>query len=404
MQHRACADFFVNDVVLGSIPDTARLARYRRNPSKGPGILFFSGGTALRDVCPCLTTYTHNSVHIITPFDSGGSSAELRKAFAMPAVGDIRNRLMALADTGIQWNHDVFQLFAHRFPQEKWSSQLVEELCELARGVHPLMAGIPEPVRETIRNHFQYFLECMPDSFDLRGASLGNLVLAGGYLANRRRLAPVIGLYSRLVHALGTVLPVVNGDYHLAAELADGRIVVGQHLITGKESAPLSSPVQNIWTVAGLLDADPVESEIPARVAEQIGRADLICYPVGSFYSSLGANLLVRGVGRAVAAQACPKVYVPNPIPDPECPGLSVADLTQRLLHLLRRDAGEDCPAEALLNVILVDSVNGRYPHGLDLNQIQKLGVSVLDCTLLVSDGSGRLDPEAFTATLLSLA
>ena len=69
-------------------------------PDGGSRILFFSGGTALAPVAAELSRHTRNAVHVITTFDSGGSSAELRRAFDMPAVGDIRARIMALADRG----------------------------------------------------------------------------------------------------------------------------------------------------------------------------------------------------------------------------------------------------------------------------------------------------------------
>ena len=65
-----------------TIPDPILLERYARTPDIGPKILFFSGGSALQGLCRELVTYTHNSIHIITPFDSGGSSAVLRKKFA----------------------------------------------------------------------------------------------------------------------------------------------------------------------------------------------------------------------------------------------------------------------------------------------------------------------------------
>ncbi|MFW5958104.1 MAG: GAK system CofD-like protein, partial [Desulfosalsimonas sp.] len=67
------------------LPDPVRLARYEKLPDLGPRLLFFSGGTALRELSAQLIGYTHNSIHIITPFDSGGSSAELRRVFHMPA-------------------------------------------------------------------------------------------------------------------------------------------------------------------------------------------------------------------------------------------------------------------------------------------------------------------------------
>ena len=63
-----------------SVPDPLRVARCRRAPELGPRILFFTGGSALRDLSIVLKRYTHNSIHLVTPFDSGGSSAALREA------------------------------------------------------------------------------------------------------------------------------------------------------------------------------------------------------------------------------------------------------------------------------------------------------------------------------------
>ena len=74
-----CLDFISRSARL---PDPLRIARCRRAPELGPRVLFFSGGTALRDTSRKLVGYTHNSIHLITPFDSGGSSAHLRRASA----------------------------------------------------------------------------------------------------------------------------------------------------------------------------------------------------------------------------------------------------------------------------------------------------------------------------------
>jgi CofD-related protein of GAK system len=385
------------------VPDWIKLERYRHTPALGPRVLFFSGGTALRDSCAELVRYTHNSVHVITPFDSGGSSAVLRKAFAMPAVGDIRNRLMALADTSLQGNPEIFKLFAYRLSKTDTREQLAAELESLARGRHRLIACVHDPMRKIIRNHFREFIERMPEDFDLRGASLGNLLLTAGFLANRRHIDPVIFIFSKLVRVLGMVRPVVNKDLHLAVRLADGKIIVGQHMITGKESAPLQKSIADIWTVQGLDDPTPVQATVRRKMKRLIGEADLICFPIGSFYTSVAANLLVAGVGAAVAANACPKVYVPNTLPDPECVGLSVSDLVERLLALLRRDAGEDVPVESLLNAVLIDSRNAAYPAGLNKKRIQALGVEIIDCPLVQGDGSAGIDPEKLVPALMSL-
>lgn len=85
----------------GSVPDPIRISRYHKAPELGPRILFFSGGTALDQLSKKLKNFTHNSIHLVTPFDSGGSSAKLRHAFDMPAIGDLRSRMIALADETI---------------------------------------------------------------------------------------------------------------------------------------------------------------------------------------------------------------------------------------------------------------------------------------------------------------
>jgi hypothetical protein len=73
-------------------PDMVRVDRCHRLPEYGPKIVFFSGGSAIFDLSSVLKNYTHNSVHLSTPFDSGGSSAKIRQAFNMLSVGDLRNR------------------------------------------------------------------------------------------------------------------------------------------------------------------------------------------------------------------------------------------------------------------------------------------------------------------------
>lgn len=87
-------DVFVTVIRDIRLPDNVRVKRSLRLPEFGPKILF-SGGTATKDLSETLTKYTHNSIHLITPFDSGGRSAELRRAFDMLSIGDIQNRLMA---------------------------------------------------------------------------------------------------------------------------------------------------------------------------------------------------------------------------------------------------------------------------------------------------------------------
>ena len=216
------------------MPDPLRISRYRKIPELGPRILFFSGGSALNGLCKTLKNYTHNSIHLVTPFDSGGSSAELRKAFAMPSIGDLRSRLMALADESVLGQPEIYELFNLRFSKTATNAELRTRLQALALGNTPETADIINPMGHLIRNQLGYFLNAMPEDFDLRGASIGNLILAGGYVNTNQALNPTIFQFSKLVNTQGTVRAIVEEDLQLGARLEDGSHVIGQHLLTGK--------------------------------------------------------------------------------------------------------------------------------------------------------------------------
>jgi CofD-related protein of GAK system len=378
------------------------MERYRRTPDLGPRILFFSGGTALKKTSSVLAQYTHNSIHIITPFDSGGSSAVIRNKFKMLAVGDIRNRLMALADQSVLGNPAIYKLFAYRLPKDAGEDELRAEFEEMMECKHPLVRDIPAPMRKIIRNHFIQFANFMED-FNLRGASIGNIILTAGYMTNRRHIDPVIYIFSKLVEVRGVVRPTVNKDLHLAAELEDGTFVVGQHLMTGKESSPIASGIKKLWLAEKLGDSTPCTVRIRKKMKKLINSAELICYPLGSFYSSVVANLLPEGIGSAVSDSRCPKVFTPNTGTDPELKGHSLTHQIQKLLYYLRKDDPENIRVSDVLNFILVDSVNGIYPGGVDKKEINKLGIQVIDCELISKESAPYLDPHLLSQALLSL-
>ncbi|MBB3231899.1 GAK system CofD-like protein [Halomonas stenophila] len=384
--------------------DPLRVRRYRQAPERGPRLLFFSGGSALEGISRRLQRYSHNTIHLVTPFDSGGSSATLRDAFGMPALGDLRSRLMALADETVPGHSQVHRLFTHRLPKEAGSDTLRATLDALASGHHPLIDDISNPMRRLICHRLGVFRAAMPDDFDLRGASIGNLILAGGYLDGRRQLDPLVRRVSELVHVRGTVRAVVGDDYHLAATLADGRRVLGQHRITGKEVPPLDTPIARVDLSASGEAHVPVTAALPEENRRLIASADLICYPPGSFYSSVLANLLPAGVGRAIRDTPCPKVFIPNPGHDPEQVGRDLPGLVTTLVETLRRDTGEACPASALLDVILIDSRHGDYVGHLDADFLAELGVTLIDTPLVSERSAPHFDEDLLVAALLSLA
>jgi CofD-related protein of GAK system len=385
------------------LPDPIRISRYRKAPELGPEMLFFSGGSALNDVSRVLKNYTYNSTHLITPFDSGGSSAKLRQAFNMPAIGDLRSRMIALADESVTGHPEVYQLFTYRLASTERNSVLSKQLDQMIQGKYPMVAAISNPMRRLIRNQLGYFRDFMPDNFDLRGASIGNLILTGGYLNNHRHLDPIVFLFSKLVGVLGTVRPIVNDNLHLAADLEDGSRVFGQHRVTGKETPALQSPIKRLRLSGHPDKLVPADSSLRKKTRKLISKAELICYPPGSYYSSLIANLLPEGVSSAIACVDRPKVYVPNLGRDPEQIGMTLEQCVIKLLEHLRAGMSEDCRYEDLLNFILLDSNNGDYPSPVPLSKMGKLGITVIDTRLVTKRSAPHYDPELLVQALLSL-
>lgn len=386
-----------------SVPDPLRVARYEKAPEVGPKICFFSGGTALNKLSRALIKYTHNSVHLVTPFDSGGSSAKLREAFKMIAVGDLRSRLMALADQSIQGNPAIYRLFAYRFPHDLARDDLFRMLHNMARGSDPLVTAIMDPMRKLIRNHLRWFMESMPGNFDLRGASVGNLILVGGYLNNGRHIDPVIFLFSKLVEARGTVRTMVNKYRHMVAVLENGEIVVGQHMLTGKEAPPITCRVKEVYITKDRDTLERGDVEMRKKTTDFISQAEMICYPMGSFYSSVIANILPRGVGHCVSLNDCPKVYIPNAGRDPEALGMSVADCVETLITYLNRSAGRNVPVERLLNFVIVDTKSANYDPPPDIDRIRQMGITVIDAPLVTPASAPYYDSESLIGILLSL-
>ena len=388
---------------FAKVPDRIRLERYRRAPELGPRILFFSGGSALRDLSKAIKDFSFNTCHLITPFDSGGSSADLRDAFSMPSIGDLRNRLCALADDNLAGNHEIREFFSYRFSKSVSQAESYEKLSQMKAGRDPLIESIPQPIRNLVGSHLRGFCDLMPDDFDLAGASLGNLTLAGAYLLNNRDIDAVTYLYSRLLEVRGSVRATVNANLDICVTLEDGTVLERQHLFTGKEHAAISSPVAKIFLASRQAPGVQLEQLIERSVGHAITEADLICFPMGSFYSSLVANLLPAGVGSSIHRARGPRVFVPNTGEDPEQLGMTVADTVNTLLHYIRRDAGRDLPTESLLDLVLVDTKNGVYSGGLEVDAIENIGVTVLDLDLANDSDGTRIDPDKLCFALLSL-
>ena len=84
----------------------------KRFLSRGPKIVVIGGGTGLSTLLRGIKEHTSNITAVVTVADDGGSSGRLREELGIPAVGDIRNCIVALADS----EPLMGELLQYRFP------------------------------------------------------------------------------------------------------------------------------------------------------------------------------------------------------------------------------------------------------------------------------------------------
>ena len=374
-----------------------------------PQITFFSGGSALNDTSRVLKQYTRRSVHIVTPFDSGGSSATLRQAFHMPAIGDLRSRLLALADESHPGNYATYRLLNYRLPKEQTDSALLDELRTVTQKAHWLIDGVPPLWQEAICRDIARFADEIPSDFDLRGASLGNLMIAGGYLENNCRLDPVIKQFSCLINVQGYVNISCDTPSHLVAHLSNNEYIIGQHRMTGKEQPALEHAINSLFlcdvkTVQQHGNVEAISCDAKQDVLQKIQGSNLICYAPGSFYSSLIANLLPTGITNSIAMTntSIVKVYVPSLGTDPELPNTAVYDRVQILSRYLTSGT---YPLSQLLNCLLYDArVTEVSP--MEANKLRLQGIRLVNTELVNADDTtkDRYDPTLLSQALMRLA
>ncbi len=94
---------------------------YSSSPQFGPKVVLISGGDGASSVAEALKNYTHNSKHIVTMYDDGGSSRVIRDAFNMPPPGDLRNVLMHMTDPSARGGSKIAEVFKHRLSKTEYT-------------------------------------------------------------------------------------------------------------------------------------------------------------------------------------------------------------------------------------------------------------------------------------------
>ena len=230
----------------------------------GPRITVIGGGTGLPSLIRGIKHYSHNITAIVTMADDGGSSGRLRSELGIQPPGDIRNCLVALADS-----EDVMQkLMDYRFSSDG----------------------------------------------QLDGHSFGNMLIAA--------LAGVGGDFSKAVEIAGEllairgrVIPSTTTDVTLIATTEAGETLTGE-----------SNVARASGRITSISLSPPNPQAHPGAVAA-LQEADLIIIGPGSLYTSIVPNLLISDIANSVAESKALKVYICNVAEEPrQTVGYSVQD------------------------------------------------------------------------------
>lgn len=320
----------------------------RKILTNGPKIVAIGGGTGISTMLRGLKAYTSNITAIITVADDGGGSGTLRSDLGMLPPGDIRNCMIALAET--------------------------------------------EPVLEKLMNY--RFTEG-----SLKGQSFGNLFLAAmnGISSSFVEAVKQMG---QVLAVTGTVYPVTEENIYLVAELEDGTTIRGESRI-GAHHLTHPGKIKRV-----LLDREGVKP-LPQAI-KAILDADLIVLGPGSLYTSIIPNLLVEGVVEAIKESRATKVYVSNIMTQPgETEGYTAADHIAAIHNHAKQPIIDYC----LVNCGgIKEQILKRYHEDgadqvmIDLSKIKRMGVRVIERDLVkIANDLVRHDPEKLALAIMDI-
>lgn len=311
---------------------------------KRPRVVCIGGGTGLSVILRGLKKLPIDITAIVTVADDGGSSGRLRNDLRMPPPGDIRNVLIALADT--------------------------------------------EPLLESV---LQYRFE---NGQGLVGHTLGNLMIAA-MKEITGDFTQAVKEMSRVLAVNGRVLPSSEQDVKLVAEMADGTIVQGESRIP-----QIGKPIRRVFL-------DPPEPHPLREAVDAIREADGIIVGPGSLYTSILPNLLVKDISKLIRASKAYKLYVCNVMTQPgETDGFSASDhiraiyehVGERLFDLAI--INNEVPP---LSIQQQYAKQGQKMVMPDIEGIHRLGCDVLADNLLLYQTVVRHDAERISRHILRL-
>lgn len=218
-------------------------------------VVVIGGGTGLSVMLRGLKQIQNiNLSAIVTVADDGGSTGRIRAQFHIPAMGDVRSVMCAMAP-----EETIFtSLMNYRFDGE--------------------------------------------DS-ELGGHNLGNLILTA-LTQTTGSFMEAIRTFSKFLNVKGSIIPSSLDVLTLYAVMEDGTIVRGESNIPQFDNRIMKVFYQN--------RVEPTRETLQA-----IHEADVIVYGIGSLYTSIMPNVIVDGVVEQLRANPVKKIYFCNAMTQP---------------------------------------------------------------------------------------
>lgn len=186
---------------------------------------------------------------IVAVADNGGSTGKLRDALHLPAMGDIRSVMIALAE-----REDLMKkIMSYRFGS---------------------------------------------DANELSNHSVGNIIISALAIQDNDFLQAITDL-SEVLHVKGTILPSTLDNISLKAHMQDGTIITGE---TELRESP--SKIRDVF-YEGEVKSYP-------RLVNAILEADYVIIGIGSLYTSVMPCLIINDIASALANTQAKIVYYCN--------------------------------------------------------------------------------------------
>lgn len=241
----------------------------------------FGGGTGLPSLIGGLKRNPWLRINaVVTMFDSGGSSGQLRDELGVLPPGDVLKCALALARN----EKEARKILLTRFPSLEHSR--------------------------------------------LGGHTGGNLLLSMMEQYSTDFLAAIDGLRTML-GCDGRVWPVSTESASLCAEYADGSTTRGEVEVDAGQAQ--GQWIEHLWL-------DP-PATIHPRVAEAIRGFDAVVIGPGSFYTSLVPIFLARGIQEALSEVDGPVILVANLLTEGRgMRGFTAGEAARRMAAVIGRD------------------------------------------------------------------